>query len=182
MRSWLRRCRSPALSEDLVRAMNARRAVFWLIAVLLVGLGLSPLADIFAQSLFVNGRFSFDLFYNLFASAQTRHLLLTSLSLAGLVTLLSLLVGLPLGILLGKSDVSGRPLLTMLFTIPLLIPPYVQAVAWFHLLGRQGWVSRWLAGGEWKAGSDFLFSVGGCAWILFAVLHAHPYAADDSLH
>ena len=148
--------------------MNARRAVFWLIAILLVGLGLSPLVDIFAQSLFVNGRFSFDLFYNLFASTQTRHLLLTSLSLAGLVTLLSLLVGLPLGILLGKSDIPGRPFLITLFTIPLLIPPYVLAVAWFHLLGRQGWVSRWLAGGEWKAGSDFLFSLGGCAWILFA--------------
>ena len=147
--------------------MNARRSVFWLIAVLLVGLGLSPIVDIFTQSLFVNGRFSFDLFYNLFASTQTRHLLLTSLSLAGLVTLLSLLVGLPLGILLGKSDIPGRPFLITLFTIPLLIPPYVQAVAWFHLLGRQGWVSRWLAGGEWKAGSDFLFSMGGCAWILF---------------
>jgi iron(III) transport system permease protein len=24
-----------------------------------------------------------------------------------------------------------------------------------------------LAGGEWRAGSDFLFSLGGCAWILF---------------
>lgn len=148
--------------------MNVRRGVFWLIAVLLVGLGLSPLVDIFAQSLFVNGRFSLDLFQNLFASTQTRHLLITSLSIAGLVTLLSLLVGLPLGILLGKSDVPGRPLLITLFTIPLLIPPYVQAVAWFHLLGRQGWVSRWLGSGDWKAGSDFLFSLGGCAWILFS--------------
>lgn len=147
--------------------MNLRRTVFWLIAVLLVGLGLSPLVDIFAQSLFVNGRFSLDLFHNLFASPQTRHLLITSLSLAGLVTIPSLLVGLPLGILLGKSDIARRPLLITLFTIPILIPPYVQAVAWFQLLGRQGWVSRWLAGGEWKAGSDFLFSLGGCVWVLF---------------
>ena len=148
--------------------MNVRGFVFWLIAVLLVGLGLCPLVDIFAQTLFVNGRFSLDLFRNLFASAHTRHLLITSLSLAGLVTLLSLLVGLPFGILLGKSDVPGRTLLVMLFTVPLLIPPYVQAVAWFHLLGRQGWVARWLGGGDWKAGSDFLFGLGGCAWILFS--------------
>ncbi len=147
--------------------MNLRSFTFWLVAVLLIGLGLSPLVDIFAQSLFVDGRLSFDLFTNLFASAQTRHLLITSVSLAGLVTFLSLLVGLPLGVILGKSDVPGRPFLTMLFTIPLLIPPYVEAVAWFHLLGRQGLLSRWLAGGDWKSGSDFLFSLGGCIWILF---------------
>jgi iron(III) transport system permease protein len=148
--------------------MNVRLTVFWLIAVLLMGLGLSPLVDIFAQSLFVDGQFSLALFHNLFASSQTRHLLITSLSLGGLVTLLSLLVGLPLGILLGKSDVPSRSLLITLLTVPLLIPPYVYAVAWFNLLGRQGWVSRWLAGGNWKAGSDLLFSVGGCAWILFS--------------
>ena len=147
--------------------MNIRRSVFWLITVLLVVLGLSPLVDIFGQTLFIDGRFSLELFHNLFASSQTRHLLVTSISLAGLVTLLSFLVGLPLGILFGKSNVPGRRLLITLFTIPLLIPPYVLAVAWFHLLGRQGWVSRLFGGGDWKAGSDFLFSLAGCAWILF---------------
>ncbi len=60
--------------------------VFWLIAVLLVGLGLSRLVDIFAQNLFVDGQFSLALFHNLFASAQTRHILITSLHLAGLVS------------------------------------------------------------------------------------------------
>jgi iron(III) transport system permease protein len=148
--------------------MTARRITFWSIAFLLVALGLSPLLEIFAQSLFVDDQLSLDLFRNLLTSPQTRHLLTTSLSIAGLVTLFSLLLGLPLGIVLGKSDVSGRRLLITLFTVPLLIPPYVYAVAWFHLLGRQGLISRWLASGAWKAGSDFLFSLWGCAWILFA--------------
>ena len=147
--------------------MNLRRFIFWLIALLLVGLGLSPLVAIFAQSLVVDGRFSLELFHNLFVSGQTRHLLVTSLSLAGLVTLLSVVVGLPLAVLLGKSDVPARSLLTAVLAIPLLIPPYVQAVAWFHLLGSQGWVARWLGGGDWKAGSNFLFSLGGCGWVLF---------------
>lgn len=147
--------------------MILRRLVFWLTAALLVALGLSPLMEIFAQSLFVNGRLSLELFHNLFTSSQTRHLLVTSLSLAGLVTILSLVIGLPLGVFLGKSDLPTRSLLTTVFTIPLLIPPYVQAVAWFHLLGRQGWISTWLGGGDWKAGSDFLFSLVGCGWVLF---------------
>ncbi len=147
--------------------MNLRRLVFWLTAALLIGLGLSPLLEIFAQSLFVDGRLSLDLFSNLLSSSQTRHLLITSLSLAGLVTFLSATIGLPLAILLGKSDMPGRSWLITIFALPLLIPPYVQAVAWFHLLGRQGWAARLVAGGEWKAGSDFLFSVGGCGWVLF---------------
>lgn len=147
--------------------MNLRRFIFWLIALLLVGLGLSPLVAIFAQSLVVDGRFSLELFHNLFASSQTRHLLINSLSLAGLVTLLSLLTGVPLGILLGKSDLRGRGLLTALFAIPLLIPPYVLGVAWLQLLGRQGLISRWLGGGDWQMGSHFLFSLAGCAWVLF---------------
>jgi len=147
--------------------MSLRRSIFWLTAALLIGLGLSPLAEIFAQSLFVNGRLSLDLFSNMLSSSQTRHLLMTSLSLAGLVTFLSVMIGLPLSILLGKSDMPGRSWLITVFTLPLLIPPYVQAVAWFHLLGRQGLVARWVAGGDWKAGSNFLFSVGGCGWVMF---------------
>jgi iron(III) transport system permease protein len=147
--------------------MSLRRFIFWLIAILLVGLGLSPLVAIFAQSLVVEGRFSLEFFHNLLVSSQTVHLLINSLSLAGLVTLLSLLVGVPLGILLGKSDLPGSRLLTTILTIPLLIPPYVQAVAWFQLLGRQGVISRWLERGDWQTGSHFLFSLWGCVWVLF---------------
>ncbi len=138
--------------------------------------------DIFAQSLFVNGRFSFDLFYNLFASTQTRHLLLTSLSLAGLVTLLSLLVGLPLGILLGKSDIPGRPLLITVVYHSSLNSALCAGSGLVSLVGttRLGVEMA----GRWRMESRVRFSIqrGRLRLDLVRVLHAHPYAADDSLH
>jgi hypothetical protein len=61
-----------------------------------------------------------------------------SLQLSLLTASIATLIGVPLGILLGKTDLPLRGSLTLLLTAPLLIPPYVLAVAWFSILGRTG--------------------------------------------
>lgn len=59
-------------------------------------------------------------------------LLLQSVTLALSVTFLTLLVGVPLGILLTKTDIKGKNIFLSLFTFPLLLPPYTLALAWSH--------------------------------------------------
>jgi molybdate transport system permease protein len=67
-----------------------------------------------------------------------------SLVSATLATLVSVVLGVPLAWVLARSDARGRTLLRALVTVPLVLPPVVGGVALFTVLGRQGFVGRWL--------------------------------------
>ena len=89
-----------------------------------------------------------------------------SLLLSFLTTGFATLVGVPLGVLLGKSDLPLRGVLTAFFTVPLLIPPYVFAVAWFGVLGRTGWIAGILPPAASQAISTAFFGLAGCTFVL----------------
>src|SRR4029078_2256695 len=84
-----------------------------------------------------------------------------SLLLSVGVTFFATIVGVPLGILLGKTDLPFRRAFTVLLTVPLLIPPYVIAVAWFAVIGAGGWMSRLLPAISQQLSSAF-FGLPGC--------------------
>jgi iron(III) transport system permease protein len=56
----------------------------------------------------------------------------------------------------------------VLFTIPLLVPPYIVAVSWFNLLGREGFLSRIIGTEIAEVTSDLLFGLSGCVLVLFS--------------
>ena len=96
-----------------------------------------------ANSFFVNGVFSLKAYQALLASGKQQWVLMGhSLLLSSGVAFFATLVGVPLGIVLGKTDLPFRRGLTVLLTVPLLIPPYVIAVAWFAVIGVGGWINR----------------------------------------
>jgi iron(III) transport system permease protein len=87
----------------------------------------------------------------LLAAPATWSLLATSTTLAAGVTAAALAVGVPLGILLGRTDLRARRALLMLHALPLFLPPFLVALGAFHLVGREGLIggeltSRWLFG------------------------------------
>ncbi|MCL6430388.1 MAG: iron ABC transporter permease [Anaerolineae bacterium] len=82
---------------------------------------------------------------------------------AGLATLL----GLPVGIALGRLRLPGNTLLRALQVTPLLVPSYVSAIGWLHLLGRSGPLNRWLVGVLALEQPPLdAYSVWGAIWIL----------------
>ena len=87
-------------------------------------------------------------------------LLLRSIALAAVVTTASLAAGIPLGLLIARTDLPFRGGLWGLHVFPLFLPPFVLALGWFHLLGRQG-----LLGTETT--SRLLFSEAGAFWVLW---------------
>ncbi len=144
-----------------------RRVVSVLIVLLLVVIGLLPLLVMFGQSLIVNGRFSTEFYQASLASARTWVLLGHSVALPLLTTLFAVVLGVPLGLLLGKTDLRYRTLLMALFTIPLLVPPYIMAVSWSYALGgREGLVARWLGVPMAQQTSAWLFGLPGCVLVL----------------
>jgi iron(III) transport system permease protein len=67
-------------------------------------------------------------------------LLLETVARALAVVGLAVVIGLPLGFLLGRSDVVGRRWAVGAHVFPLFVPPFLLALGWFYLFGRQGLV------------------------------------------
>lgn len=67
------------------------------------------------------------------ASATPWLLLLRSCALAAAVTACALAVGVPLGLLLGRTDVPGRRAAILLHALPAFLPPFLLALGWFYL-------------------------------------------------
>ena len=130
------------------------------IAILFLGLTLLPVGAMVWQT-FASGTIASH-FDELFLSAQAWKLLRHTILLATLVTLLTTLVGVPLGILMGKTDLPLRPLFVFLFLVPLLLPPYIVAVAWNDLSMMAGF------------GSGTLSGLGGSLFVLFCIYLSVP--------
>lgn len=96
---------------------------------------------------------------HLLSSGRPLELLGGSIALAAAVTAVSLAIGLPLGLLLGRTDVPGRAAALWLHAFPLFLPPFLLALGWFDLFGREG-----RAGGGLSAG--LLFSSAGAIAVL----------------
>lgn len=65
-------------------------------------------------------------------------LLLGSVALSMSVTLLAGVIGIPLGVLLAKTDLRGRSGALVVHAFPLFLPPYLLALGWFYLFGEEG--------------------------------------------
>lgn len=85
-----------------------------------------------------------------FASSRPWALLANSLGLSGAVVAGTLMVGVPMGILLARTEVVGRRLLLLAHAFPMFLPPFLLALGWFYLFGRQGFL-----GGETSSGLLF---------------------------
>ena len=136
---------------------------------LFIVIRLFPIIAMFVKSLFVGGHFSLESYSLLFKSRQQWHLLFNSLFLAGSTTFITVLLGVPLGILFGKTDLPGKKIFIILFVIPLVIPSYILAIAWFYCLGRSGIVSGLFGREIAVVTSNFLFGFSGTLFVLVSI-------------
>lgn len=121
-----------------------------------------------AKSFFDDGTLSLKAYQGLWASRWHLSALMGhSVLLAVLVTALATIIGVPLGVLLGKTDLPLRRTFAMVFAVPLLIPPYVIAVAWFAVLGPNGCVGSALPPSISRHVSAAFFGLVGCIGVLF---------------
>jgi molybdate transport system permease protein len=67
-----------------------------------------------------------------------------TLKVAGVATLVTFVVGVNLAFLVARSRFWGREGLDALCTLPLVLPPTVLGYYLLVVIGRQGWLGRWL--------------------------------------
>jgi len=147
-----------------------KKFTLWAAIFLLVIIGLVPVIAMVLKSLWVEGELSLANYGVLFQSKRNWLLLFNSFTLAGATTLVTVIVGVPLGILLGKTDLPLKRTFAVLFLIPLIIPPYILAIAWFFLLGRSGVTARLLGQEVSAITSNLLFGFPGSFFIMVSAL------------
>ncbi|MCE9898005.1 ABC transporter permease [Raoultella terrigena] len=114
----------------------------------------------------------------LFADPQLPAMLGGTLWIAGGVALVSVAIGLPLGVLRGLFNLPLPRLWDLLFLIPFLTPPYIAALSWMLVLQSNGYLQQ-LTG--WDL-NDLLFSRSGI--VLVMALNIFPvvyFAVSRSL-
>ncbi|MBI3050090.1 MAG: iron ABC transporter permease [Acidobacteria bacterium] len=77
----------------------------------------------------------------LLLDARQRTLLLNTAALGGGTALLATLIGAPLGFVLARVPLRFKPVWRVALAAPLLLPPYVIALAWVYLGGSAGLVA-----------------------------------------
>jgi len=94
-------------------------------------------------------------------------LLGTSLLLALGTSILALAIGVPYAFLCAKTDLPGRSFFSIAYIVPLLIPPYMQAIVWGRLLSNNGPLNRFLVEHLGLSVAPFdVHSVGGAIFVL----------------
>lgn len=95
---------------------------------------LAPILFLFKESLLDDaGQLTVENLKILGATSRQLGLMKTSLLLAGFTSLSSLIIGVPLAFVLHRTDIWGKKFLTIACLLPLLMPPYIQALVWTSL-------------------------------------------------
>ena len=119
-----------------------------------------------------HGHFSLIHFINFFQRPLFRESLWNSLWSGVLVVAFSALMGLPLAYVLARYEFRGKLLLQTAATLPLVVPPFVGAVALQLILGRSGMVNLFLM--DWFD-TTIPFMDGLTGVVLVQTLHFFPF-------
>ena len=146
--------------------LKAKRIVLLSLVIFLIGVGLLPILVMLWKSLVVDGQISLANYKNLL-SFRNWTLLKQSLQLSLSTTLLAAAAGIPLGVLFSRTDLPLRRSFAVLFSLPLLLPPYITAFSWSILAGREGFLARLFGPVTGGAFSSWFFGLPGCILTLF---------------
>lgn len=132
-----------------------------------------PSAVLIAQSLSQNGRPTAAYYLRVAADPQTYAVLANSLLISTCTTLGATAIGVTLAWLVARTDLPQRERWHTALLVPYMIPPFIGAMAWVHLLGPAGYLNQaWMA---LTGATDPFFIIYGPAGIVFVmILYQYP--------
>lgn len=155
---------SPRSTIFLADRVTWVRACLWLAVLALVG---APLAAV--VSIGLGGNHIQELLDGGIASATTNSVVSAGVSAAAAVVIATIMA-----LVLDRTDLPGRSVLRLILLSPLLIPPFVGAIAWTGLLGPSGMINSY-----WNDafGGGPLWNIyGGDGVIFLLTVHSYPLA------
>jgi len=119
------------------------------------------------------GRFSLDNYLSFFKYASYWRSFYHSI-LIGLISALgAIIVGVPLGFMVARWNVIGKPLIITLSTLPLMLPTFIAAFAWIILLGRGGIITKYLEALGIQIGS--IYGYPGMTLVFVSQLYSYVF-------
>ena len=119
-----------------------RRLILYSFLALFFIAGILPVLSLITSSLFKDGVFDlsqFEAIYkNIFLHGTAFSLLKNTFLLSSSVTVISVIIGVTMGIIFEKTDSCCSKLFIFIFAMPLFVPPYITAVSWHMLTGING--------------------------------------------
>ncbi|MGO4961857.1 ABC transporter permease [Jeotgalibaca porci] len=124
--------------------MSSKSSPYLIVApglILLVVFLVLPLISIIWPTLY-NGGFTLDSYISFFNSSYNVSILWRTVKLSLIVTVLSVLFGLPTAYFIARSNRKWRSLMMGLVLFPLLTNSVVRSFAWINILGTNGIINR----------------------------------------
>lgn len=135
--------------------------------------GLFPLLLLVWKSLFVAETFTLSRYIDLFTDRANLEALKNTLILGSAVVLFASIIGIPLGWLLGRSNIRGAKKWRSLFSLPYIIPPYIGAIAWIELMNpKVGFLNQFLGAQVFN-----IYSMVGIIWVEGLFLYSFIFLA-----
>jgi iron(III) transport system permease protein len=76
---------------------------------------------------------SFEALIDVYTTREYLKLLFNALSLATVVALLSMVIGVLMALIIGRTDIRGKPTWDLLITMPLFLSPFTGLISWVAL-------------------------------------------------
>lgn len=145
-------------------------AILLLIGLLTAFLMSVPLVYVIVRSLFAGKERWLRLL-----DTRIPELLWNTVSLTVMVTFCAVLIGVSLAWIVNRTDLPLRKTWTWILALPLVIPPYVGAVAYIIIFGPRGWLRTFWENSSWLSGSYPLnmYSFWGVFFVL--TMFTYPY-------
>lgn len=117
-----------------------------LIAILLLSIFvlLPVISVVFNAFIEPSGNIGFQNFINLIATPSYRRGLINSVITASLTLITTSVIGIPVAYVMTRFIFRGKKLFTLLTILPLMIPPFVGALALVGMMGRNGIITNFL--------------------------------------
>lgn len=161
----------PVRARAAVRPRAGERLAFWLLVALLSLFILYPLLRVLAVAFAGDDGPTLAHLANFFRRPLFREALANSLLAAGAGVVLASLLAVPLALLAVRYVFPALALIRTLAVLPLVVPPFVGAVAFQQVLGRSGMVNLLLM--PWLA-DPIPFMEGLAGVVLVQALHYYP--------
>jgi iron(III) transport system permease protein len=154
--------------------------MLYIVLLIMLIMVLYPLAMVFLQSLFpdiLGGSLQGFLspFIQVFKSEGLIQVVVNTILWGIAVTFGCVIVGVPCGFILAKTDMPGKGIIRVIYAIPYMSPPYVGALAWILFIQEKGFLEEMLAGHLPAFVQELFFSFWGLTFIM--VLFLYPFTA-----
>lgn len=116
-----------------------------------------PLVILLKQAVIIDGHFSLESFKTFFSRSYYVDTIFNSMKVTITTTIITLIIGVPLAYFYQMYEIRGKSLFQVLVILCSMSAPFIGAYSWIVLLGRSGYITKFLALFHIKVGSIYGF-------------------------